>query len=41
MGASMTDEEIASIITYTKQTFANAGSVQPAEVKRLREELGK
>ena len=42
MGRSMSDEEIASIITFTRKSFGNdASAVQPAEVKRIRSEVEK
>lgn len=42
MGRSMSDEEIASIITYTRMSLgANASAVQPSEVKRIREQVEK
>ncbi len=42
MGQSMTDREIAAIITYTRKSFGNdASAVQPAEVARIRKEVTK
>ncbi len=42
MGRSMTDREIAAIITYTRGSFGNdASAVQPAEIKRIRSDVTK
>jgi len=43
MGASLSDREIAALITYTRKALSNseASAVQPDEVKRLRAEVQK
>lgn len=42
MGSNMSDAEMASVVTYIRKSFGNkASSVQPAEVKRLREQWTK
>ena len=41
-GASMTNEEIASIVTYIRKSFGNQASVvQPGEIGRIRKEVTK
>lgn len=40
MGAAMTDRELAAIISYVRKSFgANASSVQPDEIARIRKNL--
>ncbi len=40
MGRSMTNREIAAIISYTRKSFGNeASAVQPAEVERIRKDV--
>lgn len=42
MGQSMNDRQLAGIVTYLRKSFGNKGSgVQPDEIKRYREALGK
>jgi cytochrome c oxidase subunit II len=40
MGKSMTDKQIAGVLTYMRQSFGNeASAVQPEEVQRIRKEI--
>jgi cytochrome c oxidase subunit II len=40
MGRSMTDKQLAGVITYMRQSFGNeASAVQPEEIARIRKEL--
>jgi mono/diheme cytochrome c family protein len=41
MGAAMSDDDLAAVLTYIRQSFGNKGSeVTPAQVKAVRTEVG-
>jgi mono/diheme cytochrome c family protein len=41
MGASMTDEQLAAVLTYMRQSWGNKGSaITPDQVKAVRAEVG-
>jgi mono/diheme cytochrome c family protein len=40
MGRSMSDRQIAGVLTYLRNSFGNeASAVQPEEIERIRNEL--
>jgi heme/copper-type cytochrome/quinol oxidase subunit 2 len=41
MGQAMSDRQVAGVLTYIRKSFGNeASAVQPAEVSRIREQMG-
>jgi mono/diheme cytochrome c family protein len=41
MGATLTDEQLAAVLTYIRQSFGNkASEITPAQVKAVRTEIG-
>jgi mono/diheme cytochrome c family protein len=41
MGATLTDEQLAAVLTYIRQSFGNkASEITPAQVKAVRAEIG-
>jgi mono/diheme cytochrome c family protein len=40
VGAALTDDEVASVLTYIRQAWGNGGSpVKPEEVKTMRDKI--